>query len=212
MKPATAEYFRPQKRYKGGISSWCRDCSREWDNNWKREHSENVKEWKKAYRAKPEYQETRKRYEQSESYYKSQMRYRVKPEAKAVSKMIRGKRRGRVHALPNTITPQDWIYTLDYFNGCCAVCGRPAGLWHTMAMDHWIPVTSPLCPGTIPTNIIPLCHGIDGCNNSKHNYDAVEWLNGKFGKRKAKQILERINAYFGIVKNREADCNLQSVI
>ena len=64
-----------------------------------------------------------------------------------------------------------------------------------MAMDHWIPIVSPDCPGTVPWNIVPLCGGAGGCNNSKSDRNAAEWLIGKFGKRKGRAILRKIEAF-----------------
>jgi hypothetical protein len=75
-----------------------------------------------------------------------------------------------------------------------------------MAADHWIPLASPDCPGSIPTNIVPLCHGEGGCNNSKGKHNPVEWLDRRFGKRKAKQVLARILAYFDTLREeKDAD-------
>lgn len=110
--------------------------------------------------------------------------------------------RGRKRNLLDTFTADDWRFALEYFNGCCAVCGRQLNdLFgeRTAAMDHWIPLSSPDCPGTIPTNIVPLCHGVDGCNNSKHDKGPTEWLEWKFGKRKARKVLKRIERYFTVI-------------
>lgn len=109
--------------------------------------------------------------------------------------------RTRKRALPATFTKEQWKRSLDYFNHKCAVCGRDlTGLFHTAAADHWIPLTSPDCPGTIPTNIVPLCQdrkgGEGGCNNSKGNKDPSVWLISKFGKRKAAEVMKRIETYF----------------
>jgi hypothetical protein len=106
------------------------------------------------------------------------------------------RRRTRKMGMPSTFSWDDWQYALTYFNHRCAICGRPRGLWHKLAQDHWIPIASPDCPGTIPSNIIPLCQGDGGCNNSKSRTNPADWLVTKFGKRKAAQILKRINAYF----------------
>lgn len=92
-------------------------------------------------------------------------------------------------------TLQDWNAALDYFDNHCAACGRQPGLWHTLAMDHWIPLSSQDCPGTVPWNMVPLCHGQGGCNNSKHKRNARVWLIDKFGKRKGMAILRRIETY-----------------
>ncbi len=114
------------------------------------------------------------------------------------------RRRARKAGLPDTYSFRDWQRALDYFNGVCAVCGRPRGFWHTLAADHWIPLADTKhCPGTVPTNIVPLCHGVDGCNNSKSNSAPRAWLMSRFGARKAKQILKRIEAYFAWVKEQD---------
>lgn len=115
-------------------------------------------------------------------------------------KANRHRRRARKKQLLVDFTSIDWEYALDYFGGCCAVCGRPVGLWHTLAMDHWIPLNSPDCPGTVPTNMLPLCHGRGGCNNSKSDKEAKQWLIARFGKLKAKQILQQIEVFFSTVR------------
>ena len=109
------------------------------------------------------------------------------------------RRRARERNLPDTFTSDDWQYALDAFSGHCAICGRPPGLWHTLAMDHWIPISSPSCPGTVAHNIIPLCHsttdGQHGCNNTKNAKNPSKWVIEKFGKRKGRAILKRIEAF-----------------
>lgn len=114
------------------------------------------------------------------------------------------RREARIKSLPIAFDHSEWQRALEYFNGCCAVCGRQLNdLFgeHTAAADHWIPLASSDCPGTIPTNIVPLCHGVGGCNNSKSNTQPYEWLVSKFGKRKAAEINARIQAYFDYVKS-----------
>jgi len=107
------------------------------------------------------------------------------------------RREARKRALPATLTAQEWQYAIDYFHGCCAVCGRPLKdlfATHTAAMDHWLPLSKG--GGTTAGNILPLCHGKDGCNNRKNDALPEAWLVRQFGKHKAKKILARINAYF----------------
>lgn len=117
--------------------------------------------------------------------------------------------RARKASLPNNFTTDDYCFMMDYWHGCCAICGRPAGLWHTIARDHWIPLRPEYVleqpnPGTVPWNILPLCHaqkgGANGCNNSKNDSDPVKWLMKKLGPKKGKAKLAEINAFFAIVR------------
>lgn len=114
------------------------------------------------------------------------------------------RRMAREKSLPVAFNKTHWQHCQDYFGHRCAACGRPRGLWHTLAADHWIALTDPRPdnPGTVPWNIVPLCHGDGGCNNSKHAREATEWLIERYGKDRAREILERINAYFEMVKSQ----------
>jgi hypothetical protein len=57
--------------------------------------------------------------------------------------------------------------------------------------------------------MIPLCHPKQGsslsCNGTKYNRDPLEWLTDKLGKRKALNMLKKINTYFAIVQQRALD-------
>lgn len=173
LKPATVEYFSPRRNDCVGFSIYCRKCSNLND----RKRRERIGRAKLNERA-------RRLYNPTKGEIKNQ------------------KRRARELSLPNAFSPSDWNHALVYFNGVCAVCGRPPGLWHTLSVDHWIPLSDvEHCLGTVPANIVPLCHGIDGCNNSKGDSNPIEWLNRRFGPRKAKRILKRIQAYFDSLKD-----------
>jgi 5-methylcytosine-specific restriction endonuclease McrA len=118
---------------------------------------------------------------------------RKKPERKIVVKAYNLRRRAIEYQLPHSYTSEDWKRALDYFGGHCGYCGSQQGLWNPISADHFIPVTSPECTGTIPSNIIPACKS---CNSSKNHRDPVEWLEWKFGECKAKRVLSRIQSYF----------------
>lgn len=66
--------------------------------------------------------------------------------------------------------------------------------------DHYVPLSSPLCEGTTPTNILPACQT---CNQSKSDMQPEAWLIRHFGKRRAKVILARVRAYFDAVRQQE---------
>lgn len=108
-------------------------------------------------------------------------------------------RRARRRALPANWTRQNWLSCLSYFEGKCAYCGNPPGLFRNMGMnaDHFIPLASDKCPGTVPENIVPACVS---CNSSKSDKLPEQWLIGKFGARKAKKILRRIADYFASLR------------
>jgi hypothetical protein len=129
------------------------------------------------------------------------------------------RRRALEANLPSQWSNFDWERCLNYWQHRCCVCGRPQGLWHVLAREHWIPLSDPRPdnPGTVPWNILPMCHtsqngatDVPGCNNSKWKKDPVEWLVEKLGKRKAAQKLAEIEVYFEWVKitlKQEGDNN-----
>lgn len=176
---------------------------RETNRRWRKSHPEIVRVHKQRYYRKHADQvRARVRSWSQNNPQHGKERYWRNPEKSRLKGHIR---RARIKGLPSTLTVDNWERALEYFKGCCAVCGRPAGLWHTISQDHWIPLSNPSCPGTVPENIVPLCNakkdGHDGCNNSKNNQEPIAWLNWKFGPRKAKRILARIQAYFDSLKD-----------
>jgi hypothetical protein len=126
-------------------------------------------------------------------------------ERKEKTRLYNETRKNRIDSLPSDFTQDDRSFAFEYFSGRCAVCEKPLqDLFGetSPSTDHWVPVCDPRPdnPGTVPTNIIPLCHGAGGCNNKKGSRDPVEWLNDEFGARKAKEILERIETFFDSLK------------
>lgn len=202
LYPANRMYFYASTATKDSLYSLCKKCHAPALQNRKQtaEYKEQQRQYAKERRiANPELREKERRaaldYRNRTKDLPVQVARRKTDKYKLQRRLEQNRRRSIQHNLPSEFTPIDWQRALDYFKGCCAVCGRPPGLWHTVAADHWIPLNSSDCPGTIPTNIIPLCHGIDGCNNSKSFKMPEQWLAEKFGKRRAKQILGRIRAY-----------------
>lgn len=109
------------------------------------------------------------------------------------NKVNRQTRAARKNNLPDLFTEQDWKKCLDFFGGCCAACGNPPSLFDDLQADHFVPLASPDCIGTVPTNVIPLCLS---CNSSKRDKNATEWAIKRFGRRKAKEFIERVEQYF----------------
>jgi hypothetical protein len=117
------------------------------------------------------------------------------------------RRKARHRKLPCDFTKSEYHFMMQYWGYACAVCGNQEGFQWTLANDHWIPLASQNSPGTVAVNIIPLCHGIGGCNNEKWNKDPNLWLIAKLGKRRALKKIQEINSYFVIVKKRQEKIN-----
>ncbi len=123
----------------------------------------------------------------------------------------RQRRRARRRGLPEDFTGADWERALDYFDRRCVICGRVPDEETIIAADHWIALSDPRPdnPGTVPWNIVPLCHclkgGRNGCNNSKRNSDPFQWLVRKLGEEKAREKLAEIEAYFEWVRQQDKE-------
>jgi 5-methylcytosine-specific restriction endonuclease McrA len=102
--------------------------------------------------------------------------------------------------LPNTFTKQDWQRCLEWWNYSCAFCGKQRDFWNTIEVEHFIAISSPECPGTVVGNMLPACKS---CNSSKSDRDAEIWLIGKFGKKRATEIVRRINEYFETLRDND---------
>lgn len=107
-------------------------------------------------------------------------------------------RRARKRALPSTLTKDEWESCLNYFNGVCCYCGSQATFWNVLEQDHFVPVATG--GGYTVDNIVPACRP---CNTSKNATPAAVWLENKFGKRKAKTILDRIRTYFNGINQKQ---------
>lgn len=229
-KPATTEYFSRKKHYRDGLPTWCKDCERNYRaankekiseynreyhaankekkrgymREWYAVNKEKISEQQRKYRAanKEKISEQKREYcaANREKRCEQHREYLRTPRGKELDRIKGQRRRARKRALPATFTAQDWQRALDYFGYCCAYCGRPQGLWHTLAQDHFHPVSKG--GAFTPDNIVPACHGEGGCNNSKGNRDPYKWAmdvlakNKNIGTRKAKEALARIEAYF----------------
>lgn len=217
--PATTEYFS----YKGyawrsGYYSYCRKCEAEYAKERRKKDPEKFRAINRASRKRhpetknaaskryyvkhrEEVRERHKRYHaRTKARYAERTREWMKknPEKATLSRITNyNNRRARKNNLADTLTTEQWLNAVDYFHGCCAVCGRQGRdllNTHRLAADHWIPLSKD--GATTAENIVPLCHGVDGCNNSKRDKMPLEWLTLRFGRRKAKTILAKVETYF----------------
>lgn len=82
--------------------------------------------------------------------------------ALAMSSLAAQLLRARRLNLPATLTPREWLDTLEYFDWRCAYCGRA----DFAAMDHFIPVTKG--GGTTRNNCVPSCVSCNSIKGGKH--------------------------------------------
>jgi hypothetical protein len=223
------------KRSKDGLNYQCKACCleyyyanadrlRAYHREYQSTNADRVKEYNyEYYHANPERERERAReyrlanpdqvrkmnreYKRANADHLSDKKraYRQTDAGRKTERISSIRRVARKRDLPDTLTVADWQSALDHFGGCCAACGRPRGLWHTLAADHWIPLTKG--GPTTPDNIVPLCQGVNGCNNTKHNRAPAEWLIERFGKRKGRAIQRRIETYLNSCKSREEDAS-----
>lgn len=192
--PATLEYFPPNKKTKCGLDSWCRCCHNVANQTIRQQPGEKEKNLSR-------YHQMMKNPEKHA--HKLQRDRNNWPQRRETHRIKQSNRRAKVRNLPHSFTKADKERMLNYWDHRCAACGKQADFWTVIAYDHWIPLSSHDCPGTIPANMIPLCNSRKGyptgttcCNDSKHNKDAHTWLVKRFGKRKAATIEKRVQSYF----------------
>jgi hypothetical protein len=184
--PATTEYFR---KHRNNLKAQCRECDKAAASAYRAAHPNQSRINSALYNRK----------HREERNEKARQRQYLKPLSMRIGAQ---RRRARKRQLPDTLTAAEWRHALDYFQHCCAICGRPQGLWHVIAKEHWVPLSDPRPdnPGTSAINILPMCHAVKdgqgGCNNSKHNQDPVKWLKAHHNPKQAALILARVTAYF----------------
>lgn len=214
--PATLEFFEKHPTTLDRLHTQCRECKRQHNREYYVQHREQLTQYARERRAK-EPEKVHEEQKQQREKHKDQIRERNRVYVANHSDRARkwyldyahsAKGKARVHrryarekGTAHDFTAQDWRFALDYWGDCCAVCGRPRGLWHQIAPDHWVPLAKG--GATVPENIIPMCNQLGGCNSSKRDSDAVEWLIRKLGKRAAKKKLAEIMTFFSIVRKRE---------
>lgn len=224
--PATHEYFHRSSKHKSGLAPRCKTCAVlvakiHYANNaetrrarikqWQADNTDKVAASRKRTAPKQNERRREKHAANPEPKRESDRRYGKQHRDKIRARQIEWERenphkkkaighryRAKKRQLPYEWTDNDWIRCLEYWHDTCAFCGRPQGLFHKIVPEHWIPISDKRGnnPGTVSTNIIPACHGVDGCNNEKSNHDPVGFLTRKFGKQRAKEKLAEIMAYF----------------
>jgi len=69
-----------------------------------------------------------------------------------------------------TLTPDEWLETLDFFDKRCAYCRKEFSYEH---LEHFFPISDAKSPGTTAYNCIPAC---GYCNRHKGVTNVTAWL------------------------------------
>jgi 5-methylcytosine-specific restriction endonuclease McrA len=208
--PRTREYFYADGRNLDGLFSSCKACNRRAQKEYYTANTEAARLATRDYYARnkekarayirgwqEDHPDKIAQYRLRSAEKKREAEKRRSRQYPSKKRAYNQSRKARKRSLAADFTVTQWQRALSYFEGCCAVCGRPAGLWHTLAQDHWIPMNKG--GAYTASNIIPLCNGIGGCNQNKKDKAPDLWLTERYGKRKARQILKRIEEYFAWV-------------
>lgn len=228
VKPATVEYFSRDSRRDLGLQPKCKACNKAYrqaniehrirtQKEWYRLNVDAVRERAKARRSETIHAQRLYNARNRDRIRKRSRAYRErkKEQLREYNRMYRrnnkhifvakdNRRAARKRELPCNFTGHHWQICLEYWHGCCAVCGNQLrDLFGDVEphADHWIPLSYKGSdnPGTVASNIVCLC---SQCNLSKNDKDAKEWLIQRYEKRKAREILKRITTYFEWIKQQ----------
>jgi hypothetical protein len=147
---------------------------KEKDRLYRINNSDKIKAKEKAKRTTPEYKAMHKARNQK---YLSTENGRL---ARQVSRQSHVSRKANVEA---SYTKEDWIRCKEYFDNCCAYCGRHMD---RLTQDHFIPLSKG--GGYVKDNIVPACKS---CNDSKGTKDFNEWYSNQpyFSDERVEKIL-----------------------
>jgi len=217
--------FSKDRTRRDGLRPHCKQCAAKYHARYRSANADKLSESKARYRSdnadKINAGAARYRSENADKINADTARYRSENPAKERANQARWRqanpdkvraaghrRRATMRALPSQWTDTDIQRMLAYWDNRCAVCGQhvePNNAFYYLAQDHWIPLTSPECPGTVAWNMLPLCHSkignTAGCNSAKSNADPIEWLNRLYPNdpKLVAKILARIAKYFKAV-------------
>jgi len=157
-KPATPEYFNVDNSNMDGLNYSCKECTSKYSKKYYQENRERIKERSREY---------------SKEYIKNNMatlhKNRIPP------------------GVPNTLTNEDWLECVNYFDGCDAYTGLKLT---EPSIDHVIPFSKG--GGHEKKNIVP-CDLI--INRRKHDKDMEEWYRYYFRHNFSEERLAKIKAW-----------------
>lgn len=163
LKEATTENFDHQKLGLHGFRSRCKPC-----------RVADEAAYRTSYRLRSEVKQRRREARRDPAVRAAELAYN----REWISKTGRGRLTqflGHCRSkepyclLPIDFGLRDYATTRQVFGDECPYCETASAT----EFDHFIPVSSADCPGTLPGNIVPVCRG---CNASKRDRPALAFL------------------------------------
>jgi len=108
------------------------------------------------------------------------------------------KRNTRKKQLPHLWSKELWQWCLEYWGYVCAYCGREESAVMILSMEHVVPFWSKDCPGTVPWNMVPACHGRTGCNMRKNKKPVSQFLEEVFGAEEGARKLRALEEFLAL--------------
>jgi 5-methylcytosine-specific restriction endonuclease McrA len=123
--------------------------------------------------------QTRREHNPARIEYKEEY-FSQNPIGRLLRRITKQRRRALSKSVASAFTSKDWQSALEYFEHCCAYCGKPSS---KLDQDHFIP----LARGGSYTrnNIVPACRS---CNSAKRDKDPFECLSSN--------IFSKVQEYF----------------
>lgn len=219
--PATRQFFTSAKSTKDGLFCRCKQCCKEYAKQHREKDPERAKDVaRRTYLKHKErhigasrqvYAENREELcrRQRERYARNAEDQREKARQRGMKNRVslrlnHHRRESRKRSVEFNFTLEHQRLALDYFHGCCAVCGRQLyDLFstHRLEWDHWQPLSKG--GSTTPGNMLPLCGLQGGCNTRKRDSNPVGWLKRNYKPSQVKRILARIEAYFEWIQEQD---------
>lgn len=191
-KEATNEFFPRNKRYTDGFKGTCNVCIREHQKQYREVNADKINAISKAWREKniDKNRAINKAWQQANPEKVKALSKAWKDANPEKHRQYKQQRRARKRNLPSTLTLEQWETTTQYFNNCCAYCGKAS----TLTRDHFMPLSK--FGSYTQDNIIPSCHP---CNSSKGTKSFSIWYpqQAYYSKKREKAIF----AYLGYKNN-----------
>lgn len=218
--PATLEYFYLDKRF-GILHARCKECAKIYDAQWRQDNPKGRREAQRRWSVShPEKQagytaKYRAKNKEKVAISQSVSRKNHRPDPVKIG-VIHARRKARKRKLPANFSYEDYVFMMQYWGYSCAYCGNQQGFLWKLASDHFIPLISDECPGTVAENMLPACHSVfpnaRGCNSLKQRKDPHKWIIERFGPHMAKSIEKAIAAYFAkVIENHLSQSLLTKV-